>query len=73
MALHSLPHGNRRSSLSDQQKMTFIKFDRSFFFSVLEFIFAGVAKLMEARRVPCRDSELTTVERGQNVEAGPSS
>ena len=52
--------------------MTFIKFS-PFFFSFLEFIFAGVAKLMEARRVPRTESELTTVERGQNVEAGQSS
>ena len=28
---------------------------------------------MEARRVPRTESELTTVERGQNVEAGQSS
>lgn len=38
-----------------------------------EFIFAGVAKLMEARRVPRTDTDLTTVERGQNVKAGQSS
>ena len=53
-------------------KMTFIKFS-PFFFSFLEFIFAGVAKLMAKRSVPRTDTELTTVERGQNVEAGQSS